>query len=73
MALVKMIEPLMTNDYPVLAIKGAIKQAYDDRRPFTRQVFEQYLDGRATKGKTGRQLDALSAAIAAEECRPDGA
>lgn len=68
MALAKLVEPFV-KEYSVAKIKQAMLGAYNDRRPFTRQVFEQYLDGRVSNGRSGKQLDALQRAIDAENCR----
>lgn len=68
MALAKVIEPFV-KDHSVAKVKQAMLGVYNDRRPFTRQVIEQYLDGRAAP-RAGRQLDALQAAIDAERQGP---
>ena len=74
MALAKLIEKFLDAGYPVPAVKQAVWTVYEAGRPMTLAVVEQYLDGRARgsarrggAGGTERGLDALKAAIAAEE------
>lgn len=74
MALAKLIEPFLGAGYSIYDVKVAVWNVYTERRPFTLAVIEQYLDGRI-KGNTrvSKQLDALQAAIDAENCRQGGA
>jgi hypothetical protein len=58
MALVKIVEVVM-KAYDAGAIKRALASMYDDGKPITRQVVEQYLDGRARRN--GRRPDAVAA------------
>jgi hypothetical protein len=71
-ALVKLIEPFLKAGYEITEVKRAVWSVYTERRPWQLAVIEQYLDGRATVVRgASRHLDALAAAIKAEQCRQD--
>lgn len=70
MALAKLIEPFLRAGYTIADVKVAVWAVYTERRPWQLAVIEQHLDGRIkTNTRVGKQLDALQAAIDAENCR----
>jgi hypothetical protein len=74
MALAKLIEPFLRAGYTMPEVKRAVWTVYTERRPWSLAVIEQHLDGRIAPGaRIGKQLDALQAAINAENCRLDSA
>lgn len=72
-ALAKLIERFLDAEYELADVKVAVWSVYEQGRPMTLAVIEQYLDGRAAaprrSGGQTQRMDALQAAIAEEERR----
>lgn len=70
-ALRKMVEPALSAGYTPVDVKHALKAMYENRRPFTRQVLEEHLDGRADRPRVANasKFATGSAAIAALAAR----